>query len=91
MSAALTSAPLSEKCHGTETETGVAMGETTEDPQVTEDQHVTRDGNLHDDLLSLDNNSHDSNVRTGGLLRAIHSIPSLRCGGNADALQEKTQ
>jgi hypothetical protein len=37
---------LAKKCHGTETETGVAMGETTEDPQVTEDQQVTRDETL---------------------------------------------
>ena len=32
---------VQKKCHETETQLGVATLETTEDPQVREDQHVT--------------------------------------------------
>jgi hypothetical protein len=38
---------VQKKCHETETQLGVATRETTEDPQVTQDQHVTRDETLH--------------------------------------------
>jgi hypothetical protein len=40
--------PVPKKCHETETQLGVATRETTESPQVTEDQHVTRDETLQD-------------------------------------------
>lgn len=36
-----------KKCRETETEPGVAVGETAEDPQVTQDQDVAPDETLH--------------------------------------------
>jgi len=36
-----------KKCHETETQLGVAIRETADTLQVTEDQHVTRDETLH--------------------------------------------
>jgi DNA-binding NarL/FixJ family response regulator len=45
-----------KKCHEFETEAGVAIRETTKDPQVTEDQHVTRNETLHldPDVILMD-------------------------------------
>lgn len=36
-----------KKCHESETEAGVATREITEEPQVTQDQHVTGNETLH--------------------------------------------
>src|SRR5215510_6384364 len=39
--------PAPKKCHETETQLGVTTRETTQDPQVTEDQHVAESEILH--------------------------------------------